>query len=258
MPATTRLLMTRGTFAIRAFFLSFFSFFTVILGFGLIALPQVRETLEAFDLRRPAQAGYLAFAQFYSAVAAWYCARLVLERRFLPFEVLLPCESPGFASWVVKWLPRFLGVLATVPLGVVMALVPGGSLPLWLRILPFGVAAVFLAFVVFRRQRFGDFVEYIDPPEVAYGYRRFDRLNSRGWALLAVLAAVPSVIFILLRHDPRLVARMFATPALGLFAIGSWNLATGFLLVYLPLSYHRAVWTAFPLLFAALFSVWVE
>jgi hypothetical protein len=259
MPATTRLLMTRGTFAIRAFFLSFFSFFTVILGFGLIALPQVRETLEAFDLRRPAQAGYLAFAQFYSAIAAWYCARLVLERRFLPFEVLLPCESPRFAGWVVKWFPRVLGVLATVPLGVVMASAPGGSLPLWLRILPFVVAALFLALVVFRPWFFRELVDYTpDPPDVVYGYRRFDQLNSRGWALLVVLAAVPIVIFTLLRLDPRLVARMLATPALGLFAIGSWNLSTGFLLVYLPLSYHRAVWTAFPLLFAALFSVWVE
>jgi hypothetical protein len=259
MQATTRLLMTRGTFAIRAFFLSFFSFFTVVFGFVLIALPAVRETLEAFDRQHPAQFGYLAVAQFYWAIAAWYCARLVLERRFLPFEVLLPCEKPRFARGVVRWFPRALGVLATVPMGVVMASAPKESLSLVPRIVPVIVGVIFLVFVVFRRRLFGELVEYTpDPPDLVYGYRRFDRLNRRGWTLLALLAAVPILIFIVLLVDPRLVARAFATPALALFAIGSWNLSTGFLLVYLPLSYRRTVWTAVPLLFAALFSAWVE
>src|SRR5262249_4986327 len=152
---------------------------------------------------------------------------------FLPFEPLLPCVSPRFARGVVKWLPRTVGVLATVPMAIVMASARSGSLPVWLRVLPVAVGAIFLVFVVFRRRAFGEFVEYtMDPPDVVYGYRRFDALDRRGWTLLALLAAVPILLFVALAIDPRLSARTIATPALTLFATGSWNLSMGFLLVY--------------------------
>jgi hypothetical protein len=255
----TRLLTTHATFATRAFYLSFFSFLTVGLGIVLIAIPQVRETLEAFDLEHPITTGYFAFGQLYWAVCAWLCARLVLERRFLPFEPLIPCVSPRFAGGVVRWLPRGLGVLAALPMAIVMFLAPAGSLPLWLRLTPVAVGIFFLVAVVFRRRLFGELVDYApDPPDVKYGYRRFDRINRRGWRLLILLAVVPVTIFLVLLYDPRIVARTLTTPALALFAIGSWNLWTGFALIYFPLSRHHGVWTLYPILLAALFSAFVE
>src|SRR5215467_10980967 len=86
----THLVTTQATFATRAFYLSFFSFLTIGLGIVLIAIPEVRETLEAFDLENPIKVGYFALGQLYWAVCAWFCARLVLERRFMPFEPLVP------------------------------------------------------------------------------------------------------------------------------------------------------------------------
>jgi hypothetical protein len=252
--------MTRGTFAIRALFLSFFSFFTVALGIVLIRIPALNETLEAFDPDSPLQMGCFAIAQLYWAVCAWYCSRLVLERRFLPFEPLLPCSSPRFARFVVKWAPRLVGVFATVPMAVVMWFYAApDALSPWLRIMPVVVGTSFLLLAVFRRKLFGDLVVYgPDPPDLDYGYARFNRINRRGWVLLGLLAAMPIVVFIVLRLDPRMVARGISTPALALLAIGSWNLSTGFALIYFPLSRHWSVWTVYPLLLAAGFSYWVE
>jgi hypothetical protein len=243
----------------RALYLSFFSFLTIGLGIVLIAIPEVRETLEAFDLESPVKTVYFALGQLYWAVCAWFCARLVLERRFLPYEPLVPCVSPSFAAGVVQWLPRVLGVLAALPMALVMFMAPSGSLPFWLRLTPVAMGLFFLLAVVFRRRLFGELVDYApDPPDVVYGYRRFDRINQRGWQLMTLLAAVPVLVFLVLLSDPRVIARELTTPALALFSIGSWNLWTGFALIYFPLSRHRAVWTFYPLLFAALFSYWVE
>jgi hypothetical protein len=259
-PAPNRLLMARATFLGSAFLLSFFSFLTVALGLVLITLPQVQETLQAFDPKHPwIQPVYFAIAQFYWATCAWFCARLVLERRFMPYEPLLPCESLRFTGAVVKWLPRAVGGLAVVPMAYAMW--KADSLPWQLRVVPAVVAGLFLAFVVLRRRSklLGELVEYRTHSEDPdYGYPRFDHINRSGWAFIGVLAAVPIVVLLALMIDPRLSARALAAPALALFAIGSWNLSTGFLLIYVPLSIHRGVWTIYPLVAAAVFSLWVE
>lgn len=251
-------LMGPATFVVRAFLLSFFSFATVLLGaLLLVTLPQVRETVDAFS--GPSQVVCFLVAEFYWALCAWYCARLVLQKRFAPFDPLLPCSRPAFAARVISWAPRTLGFLAMAPLTVSIAWSQRirDTAP-WFWLLPAGVATLFIAFVVFRTKLFPELVDYHDQLEPGYRYKRFDRINRVGWRLLGGLAAVPIVIFLALIFGPRAVGRWLGTPAIVLFAFGSWNLSAGFSLVYLPLSRGWAALTAYPLLFAGLFSWWVE
>src|SRR5262249_16227985 len=154
MTSSPHLMMNRVTFAIRAFFLSFFSFFTI--GFAILmlySLPQVRETIESFDSDRFSQIPLFAVAEFYWALCAWFCARLMLERRFFrpgrPFEPLLPGVRPGFARALVKWAPRALGFAATLPMLFVAF---RSQQDAWLRVLSLLFSALFVVFVLLRRK----------------------------------------------------------------------------------------------------------
>ena len=248
--------MNRAQFLTRAAFLSSSSFVTVGLGAVLlVTLGQVRETVEAFA--SPIQVFWFLVAEFYWALCAWYCARLVIERSFAPLDQLLPCTSPRFAAWVVRWLPRGVGLFAMVPLAVSVALSPVAGIAPWVRPLPAMVAVIFFVFVVYRRRLFRELVHYL-PSEPEYAYRRFDRINRRGWTLLIVLAVVPIEIFLMLAIGPRGGSRWLGTPAVVLFALGSWNLSAGFALIYWPLSRGWTVLTVYPILWAVAISAWME
>jgi hypothetical protein len=250
--------LTVGTFAARVFFLSFFSFLTVILGAVLLGtLDAVRETIEAFERPTAPQVFWFAVAEFYWALCAWYSARLVLERVFAPYDPLLPCTREKLACSIVRWVPRAVGLCATIPLAISIGW-PRSAEFVWLRLLPFGVGVIFFVFVVVRRRVLGAFVEYLPADEPGYAYRRFTRINSRGRVFLAAAVAVPLLVFLLLTLAPRVGSRWLGTPAIVLFALGSWNLFGGLALIYWPLSKGRSVLTVYPLLIFLVFSTWME
>jgi hypothetical protein len=197
-------------------------------------------------------------ALLYWALCAWYTARLVLERSFAPFDPLLPCISERFARRVIKWTPRALGLAAIVPIALVFLLAQRmRHVELWVRLSPLVIAVVFLGFVVFRRKFFGELVELI-PHEPGYGYRRFSKLNWKGWLLVSLLGAVSFFVFLSLCIDEIGVARWIGAPAILLFALGSWSIFGGFVLIYLPMSWRFPAWTPWPFVLAALFSLWME
>jgi hypothetical protein len=63
---------------------------------------------------------------------------------------------------------------------------------------------------------------------------------------------------LLLWIDGVAVARWVGAPALLLFALGSWSIFGGFVLIYLPMSWGFPAWTPWPFVLAALFSLWME
>ena len=253
-------LQNRGGFLARAVLLAFFSFLTVGLGnIVIVGVDPARETVEAFNLGK-GLSQLLCFwvALLYWALCAWYTARLLLEKSFAPFDTLLPCVSERFARGLIKWTPRGLGVAAIVPIALVFLIAQGMKhTPLWVRISPVGIAAVFFVFVVFRRRFFGELVELL-PQEPGYGYRRFGRINWKGWLLIGLLSAISFATLLVLWIDGVAVARWVGAPALVLLALGSWSIFGGFALIYLPMSWGFPALTLWPFMLAALFSLWME
>ena len=253
-------LQNRGGFLTRAVFLAFFSFLTVGLGnIIIVGVDPARETVEAFNLQK-GLSQLLCFwvALLYWALCAWYTARLLLEKSFAPFDSLLPCVSERFARVLIKWTPRGLGVAAIVPIALVFLIAQGMKhTPVWVRISPLAVAVVFLGFIVFRRKFFGELVELL-PQEPGYGYRRFGKINWKGWVLLWLLGTISLSTLLLVWIGGAAVARWVGAPALLLIALGSWSIFGGFVLIYVPMAHGYPAWTPWPLVLAALFSLWME
>jgi hypothetical protein len=153
--------VTRFTFLRRTLLLNFYPVLTVAAGnLILLGVPQAREALGAFrnfgDERGEslwANAGYWFFigALAYWSLTAWYCARLLLARRFAVDNVGL-CGHHGFAAATNTWLPRALGLLSCLPITVWFAL-PGAPPGAWLA--PALYSGAFLALVVLRRRLLG-------------------------------------------------------------------------------------------------------
>lgn len=251
--------LNRGDFLTRVFFLAFFSFLTVAAGsIVIVAVDPARETVQAFDVEaRLSQVVWFAVAEAYWTLSAWYTARLLLQRDFGRYDLLLPCDRPVFAAWVIKWTPRFLGLVSVVPIAYLFLFDRGIDAPIWLKSVPFAVAILFIGFVLFRRKLFGDLVEEVaGPPEPGYLYHRFIRITGRGWALIVVLFAISAFALVLLMHNEPANARWIGAPAILLLALGSWSLFGGFILIYLPRSYGWPSATPFALALLLL-SAWL-
>jgi hypothetical protein len=251
-------LQNRGKFLATVFFLSFFSFVTVAFGnFVILWVDPARETVEAFTIDDYSQLICFWSGLFYWGLCAWYGARLMLERSFAPFDYILPCISKSFAARIIKWTPRALGLLAVIPIALLFLFDPRMQ-DTWfgLRVVPLGIGALLLGFFVFRKKLFGEFVVPLPEQETGYGYRRFGSLTKRGCILVGILFGVSVTILLALLVDGVGVARWIGAPAILLFALGSWALFGGFILLYLPMSFGLPAWTPIPFLLAALFSLW--
>jgi hypothetical protein len=252
-------LQNRGELLSRVFFLAFFSFATVAFGnIVIVGVDPAKETVEAFTLYDRAHLICFCCALFYWGLCAWYTARLMLERSFAPFDYILPCVSQRFASRVIRWTPRVLGLAAVVPIALLFLFDPGMKEMFWVRLAPIGVGVLLLSFFVFRRRgAFGEFVVPL-PAEAGYGYRRFRIITWKGWTLMLLLFGVSSTVLVALLIDGLAVARWIGTPAILLVALGSWALFGGFVLLYLPMSRGFPAWTPWPFVLAAVFSLWME
>lgn len=251
--------LTRTAFLAGALNLCLYPVLMTVAGNGaLLGLEQARETLVAFGyfegtgsadpLASPAYALFIA-ALAYWAFASWYCARIMLGKRF-PRDRLQACVSDRFADCVGRWLPRVLGLLGVVPITVFFVLA-APSPRYWLATA--ATAGAFLAFVVFRRQlpmaptgwhRHGD-----DP------YPRFDKLSRGAVTTVLAMFAISFGVLLATVVGRETAARAIGSPALVLIALGSWTLFGSVVMTYLPRStgWPSLAWLPFALAFALSF-----
>jgi hypothetical protein len=231
----------RGQYLNRVLRLCAFSLFTVLVGNAVLLLvPQAREAIAAFDdiSHHDSQTVAFTFAFCYWVVASWYCARLLLGRRF-KFDVVGLCNKPDFARATVRWVPRILGLIAIVPITVSFARHDDHPSH-WLGILVCSI--VLIAFVLSRQALFGTLRQESStgaPSWTRQGqeqFEHFDRLNEWATATVAVLLAIPVVVTISLFFNGVEDARFMGSPALVLTFLGGMVTYGSMGLIYFPLT----------------------
>ncbi|GGY09279.1 hypothetical protein GJV26_26940 [Massilia dura] len=249
--------LTRTAFLAGALNLCLYPVMMTLAGNGiLLGLEQARETLVAFGAPDGAGApdplaspGYALFvtALAYWAFASWYCARIMLGKRF-PHDRLRPCIDDRFADMAGRWLPRLLGLLGVVPI-TVFFIVATPSPRYWIALA--ATAATFLAFVVFRRHlpaADAGWHRRDDDP-----YPRFDTLSRGAVATVLAMFAISFGVLLATVVGRETASRAIGSPALVLIALGSWTLFGSFAMTYLPRS---AGWPSFALVpFALAFAL---
>jgi hypothetical protein len=240
--------LTRFTFFRRTLLLNFYPVLTVAAGNGiLLGVPQAREALGAFrNFAETAEslwanASYWIFiaALAYWSLTAWYCARLLLAKRFAVDNVG-QCAHHGFAAATNTWLPRALGLLSCVPITIWFAL-PGAPPGAWLA--PALYTGAFLLLAVLRRKLVNRWLgRQAVAPQAWARSRRTPRVS-----IVAVLLmfAVSGLVLAAVWFGQEAASRALGAPALLLFAFGSWTVFGSIVLVYLPKS---AGWPSLALL----------
>ncbi len=255
-PASRAGRITRFTFFRRTLLLNFYPVLTVAAGNAiLLGVPQAREALGAF--RNVAESrdslwanpSYWIFiaALAYWSLTAWYCARLLLAKRFAVDNVG-QCAHHGFAAATNTWLPRVLGLLSCVPITVWFAL-PGAPPGAWLA--PALYTAGFLVLVVLRRRLLNRWLRR--QAVMAQPWARSRRTARVSVAAVLLMFGVSVLVLAAVWFGQEAAARALGAPALLLFAFGSWTVFGSIVLVYLPKS---AGWPSLALLplFAALLA----
>lgn len=228
----------------RLVWLCFFSVAMVLGGNALLALPQIREGLWAFDdgegdaLRRQF---IFVLAFLYWAFITWYVARLTLGRRF-PYDSVGAARST-FVHGVAEWLPRLLSLVATVPL--TLFLMGTGKHP-GMALVLLGVSVLFVVFTWSRRRLFRS-------KSQGY-YRYYCRLDVSSLSVLGAAGLVPLGMLMAIIASPIGFSRMIGAPALMLFAVGAWSLVGGMLLSYWPRTRGWITLGWFPLVLWVAFS----
>jgi hypothetical protein len=231
---------------------------------GLIIMtgvPQGNELLKwTADSTRTPWIFYLTIVIW--AASAWYCSRVLLERRFRPFgSAMLESDTP-FARFVRTWLPRALGVVVFVAL----------SLHFWgelhepvIALVIAGLGVAFAVFVVTRRpmqRRSGESrgarsgsaelgAATRRSAEGAPDSQQIDRLPraTKGW-LVAWLVGALALFLAFIVSEVWLPRAIGAGPII-LLAFTGWTLFGGILLVLLPKAYGLTSMALLPLLFVA-------
>ncbi|MGJ7916709.1 hypothetical protein ACI48D_14690 [Massilia sp. LXY-6] len=240
--------LTRFTFLRRTLLLNFYSVLTVAAGNAiLLGVPQAREALGAFrnfgDARESlwANPSYWIFiaALAYWSLTAWYCARLLLAKRFAVDNVG-QCAHHRFAAATNTWLPRALGLLSCAPITLWFAL-PGAPPGAWVA--PALYTAGFLLLAVLRRRlvnrRLGRQAVASQP------WARSRHTPRVSVAAVLLMFAVSAMVLAAVCFGQEAAARALGAPALLLFAFGSWTVFGSIVLVYLPKS---AGWPSLALL----------
>lgn len=232
--------------------MALFPLLTVLVGNAvLLAVPQARETLFALDdgpRGSTLRFGWFCLAYLYWAFTAWFCARLMYGREF-PHDATAGWDADqlALADRLARWIPRVLGLAATVPLAVAMfrvSWVHGAVLS--------GLAAAFLAFVVLRHK-----LPLLRGPARRAGeghLRYFKRLPGTAWICIALLVGVSWIVFMALWRDAVTAGRAIGSPALLLVALGGWTLFGSLVLSYWPNTHAWPTFNWLPLVLFAAFS----
>ncbi|MGB8339570.1 MAG: patatin-like phospholipase family protein [Burkholderiales bacterium] len=241
--AKIKFLISRIAEAWQLLRLTLFSAVLVILGgIFLVWVPQGQDLLRilAGETRNPYFRQHQIFfviASLCWALAAWYCARVLVTRR-------LPTTPPDnlFQVRLRIWLPRIYGALALFVLAHGFWQVGERSWTLAYSIL----TIAFLIFVVKRRAWFGNF-----PGTVKTQVDSFPPTTRK---LVYSSLALSFVLLGLFVAFPVRPAQMLGAMAVLLFAITSWIIFGSFVLVLLPKIYGWPSLALLPLFFFVVFS----
>lgn len=253
-PSATTPPMPRLAFLGRVLMLLVYPVATV--GIGLLVIYRVDQAQELVQAYLDEGEGsshvllhLLAHAMW--GLSAWYCARVLLGKRF-PVDMLGACTGTAFARGVVTWLPRLLAVAATLPTALFFIgerkFVAGAMWLVWTLAL-FG-------FLVMRRSlpwlREGVARSY--EQRGCEQWPHFDRMPLRGWVLMAVLGLTPWLVMAGVLSDVPAITRWLGAPAVLLLALTGWTVFGSMALVYLPLSRGWSSLAWLPLLLLVAFS----
>ena len=224
----------------------------------LLGLDQAQETLLSLEVGS-VQTAILVAAFALWLLLAWYTSRLLLDRRFKP-DSLGECMNPRFADGLRRWLPR--------------ALIVGGGLPIAVfflmqareRLIGVALLAVTggLSLFVWRRRawllklkagsRLARWLALDGHREAIALLQREDRMGTPSRVVIALVLLLQWAIFASLIAWPEATARALGSPALVLFAMGSWIVFGGILVTYVPKALIRIPLTALPLLLFVAFA----
>lgn len=224
----------------------------------LLGVAQAQETLLALEVAS-AQTAALVVAFALWLLLAWYTCRLLLDRRFTP-DTLGECVHARFADGLRRWLPR--------------ALIAAGGLPiaaffLWQtreRLIGVALLAVTLVLGLFvwkRRawllkvgegSRLARWLALDGRREAIAELQREDSMQTPSRVLIAAVLLLQWALFAALMAWPEATARGLGSPALVLFAMGSWIVFGGILLTYVPKALIRVPLTPLPLLLFVAFA----
>ncbi len=223
--------------------LSLFSGLFVILGgIFLVWMPQGQDLLRvlAGETRNPYFRQHQVFfviASLCWALAAWYCARVLMTRR-------LPGAAPDnmFQVHVRIWLPRIYGALALFSLAHGFWTVNANNWSAAFALLTF----LFLVYVIKRRAWFGNF-----PGTVKTQYDELPPLMRKIIYGSLATSFVLLMAFVVFNVRP---AQFIGAQAILLTAFASWIIFGSFVLVLLPKVYNWPSMALLPILLFIIFS----
>ena len=246
-------------YLLRVLWLCAFPVGLVVVGVGvLLGLDQAQETLLSLEVVS-AQTAVLVFAFGLWLLLAWYVSRLLLDRRFKP-DSLGECIHTGFADGLRRWLPRGLILGGGLPIagffllqarerfiGVgLLAVTAALSLFVWKRrqwLLKLGPGSLLARWLSLDGRR--DAIALM---------AREDRMSTPSRVLVALVLLLQWGIFASLLTWPEATARSLGSPALVLFAMGSWIVFGGLVLTYAPKALIGMPLTPLPLLLFIAFA----
>ena len=221
---------------------------TVLGAVGLVFVPQGAESL-----RLVSQPGWnfplFLFAVACWSLAAWYASRLTLGRVFEGTSAI-DRSNTAFVNCLRMWVPRLLGALPGVVLGVqfwrIGAPVEGVACLV-------GAAAISV-FVLKRRDWFASRFDAWEPGQPAT--IRFGALQRRTVNTVMCAISLSFVLAFAIWWRPVEVTAWVTAPVLLCLALPSWILFGDLVLTYFFKQARLPSMAAVPLLMFVLFSLW--
>ncbi len=211
-------------------------------GVILFGTEQGRDLGGALLVADASQRFWFAVALLYWALVTWHCARFPLDRAHAVWRAGPPARPAGAGEWWRSWTPRVMGgiVFVFALVHLVLAVAAGGGRfdAGLLALLVVAVAAVYAAFVVFRRpagRAAGERVAGRAPRLAKQIHDAFqprdeggnqDALLSRAapasWVAFVFFFLVGLILAIMAWTNPWVMGDAFGSMALGFFAFGGF------------------------------------
>jgi Patatin-like phospholipase len=253
--ATSTRLLTQGVqYVTTSFWVCIFSLVSASVAPGiLMGLPQGQELLNTItdDQVFPFAGrweGPLHYALFLAGLLAWglanwYGSRLLMQRDYMmPRDEKGVALTNGFRPWWNLWFPRLLGgcgiflIALYIVIGRTEWLAGAGVV---------AVLAIFLAFVIYRRQIF----------RVTGSPMGRAELSTADRVALWLSLSLAFVLLIFLGSINWYLARFLGVPVILFLGLGSLVLVGAVVLTYLPLAYGWPALTWAPLILAFVFGL---